>query len=113
MFVFTDFVNRADIRMIQGGSCLGFTLESGQGLGVARDFVGKKLEGNETVKSDVLRLVDNTHPAATELLEDAVMRDCLAEHWAEMLGLQVRQVNERGFVGCIFPSRRVLTPSLH
>ena len=31
----------------------------------------------------VLSLVDDTHPAAAQLLNDAVVRDGLADHWRE------------------------------
>ena len=47
-------------------------------------------------KLDLLQFA--THPAA-ELLNDAVMRDRLPDHWAEMLGLGLRQVNESAEVG--------------
>jgi hypothetical protein len=46
------------------------------------------------MKPCVLSLVDNTHAPATELLYDAVVRDGLADHLAEILGLGVGQVNE-------------------
>ena len=31
----------------------------------------------------VLSLIDNTHPATAELLDDAVVRDGVADHWRE------------------------------
>jgi hypothetical protein len=40
----------------------------------------------------ILGLVDDAH--AAEFLGDAVVRDGLADHWAEMLGLGEVQVNE-------------------
>jgi hypothetical protein len=33
---------------------------------------------------------------AAELLDDVVVRNVLADHWAEMLGVGVQQVNGRG-----------------
>jgi hypothetical protein len=50
--------------------------------------------------------IGGTHPATAQLLDDAVMRDNLANHWAQMLGLEVRQVNEAREVGG--PSSRQL-----
>ena len=38
------------------------------------------------MESDILGLVDDTHPASAELLDDAVVGDGLAEHWGEILG---------------------------
>jgi hypothetical protein len=41
----------------------------------------------ETFRELIFRLVDNTHTAATELLDDPVMRDGLADHWSRILRL--------------------------
>jgi hypothetical protein len=41
-----------------------------------------------------LSLVDNTHPATAQPFQDAVLRDDLADHCAEISGSQVMQVNE-------------------
>jgi len=38
----------------------------------------EKLQGGEAAELGVLGLVDRAHPAATELLEDVVMRNGLA-----------------------------------
>ena len=53
----------------------------------------------------VLGFVDDAHAPATELFEDAVVRDGLANHgegtasWRDMLGRAPRQVNERNSGG--------------
>jgi hypothetical protein len=52
-----------------------------------------------------------SHPASAQLLDYAVMRDVLANHCAEMLGLEVGQVNERWEVGWV-PGRLVGDKSL-
>ncbi len=52
-------------------------------------------------KLQILSLVNHTHPAATQLFSDAVVRDRSADHWAEILGPDRRQVNEsRGICVC-------------
>ena len=66
--------------MVQRGSGLGFAPETLQCLGVLGDIVGQKLQSHKAAKSSVLSLVDDTHPAAAELLDDAVVRDGLADH---------------------------------
>jgi hypothetical protein len=38
-----DVVDGANVRVIQRGSCLGFPPKAPEGLGVAREFVGKEL----------------------------------------------------------------------
>lgn len=59
--------------MVQGGRSLGFPLESAEGLRVVGEFVGKKLEGDVATELQVFRLVHDTHAAAADFAEDAVM----------------------------------------
>ena len=59
--------------------------EALQRLRVPGDLFGQKLQGDEAVQPSVLGLVDHTHAATAELLDDAVVRDGLADHWAEIL----------------------------
>src|ERR1035438_4765848 len=75
-----DFVDRANVRMIQGGSGLRFSFEAGQSLRILGNLLWEELQGNKTVKLYVLGLIDHTHPAAAELLQDAVVRDGLDDH---------------------------------
>ena len=75
-----DFVDGADVGMVQCGGGLGFALKTAESLGVLGYFVGQKLESDEAAEFGVLGLVDHTHPAAAELLDDAVVRDGLADH---------------------------------
>jgi hypothetical protein len=74
-------------------------LEAGKSLCVLGYVVKQELECNEAMQLHVLSLVDHTHPAAAQLLDEAVVRDGLPDHWAEMLGLEVGQVNESVKVG--------------
>jgi hypothetical protein len=95
----TDFIDRADVRVVQRGCGTGFPAESLQGLRVLGDVVRKEFQSDEAPKVGVLSFVNDTHPAAAELLDDTVVRDGLANHWAEILGPGLGQVNERGDVG--------------
>jgi hypothetical protein len=70
-------------------------------LGITRHFIGQELEGDEAAKFRVFGLVDDPHPSAAELLNDAVMRNSLADHWWArafsdrfILRAQLRPVNE-------------------
>jgi hypothetical protein len=45
------------------------------------------------------------NPSAAQLLDDVVVRDRLADHWAEILWLKEGQVNEGEEVGCILNSQ--------
>src|SRR5208282_3026851 len=79
-FVFADFVDGADIGMIQGGSRSSLAAESFKRLRVLRHILGKELECDKSAERGVLGLVDNTHPTPAELVDDAVVRDGLADH---------------------------------
>ena len=58
------------------------------------------LQGDKAMQLHILGLVDHAHPAATELLDDAVMRDGFADQrklgppFGAHLRLHGRQVNE-------------------
>jgi len=80
--VLADFVNRADVRMIQCGRGTSFTSEAFQRLGVMREVFRQEFQSDEAPKLGILSLVDDTHPAATQLLDDAIMRDTLTDHGA-------------------------------
>ena len=65
--------------MVEGRSSLSFSLETSQGLRVLCDVIGQKLQSDKPVQGYVFSLVDNTHPTAAQLFDDAVMRDGLAD----------------------------------
>jgi hypothetical protein len=55
-------------------------------------------------------IVDNPHPTAAEFFEDAVVRNGMADHWGEILGPEIGQVNEcRGVAWTWRRSKRVKT----
>jgi hypothetical protein len=76
-----DLIDGADIGVVEGRSSLSFSLETSQCLGVSGDLVRQELQGNKTIERSVFGLVDHTLPAATELLDNAVVRDGLAQQW--------------------------------
>src|SRR5690349_15516905 len=69
--------------MVQSGSSLGFALEAAESLSVSCNIVGQELEGNKPTEFHILGLVHDTHAATANLLDDAVVRDVLADHWRE------------------------------
>jgi len=86
LFVFlVDTVDAADVGVIEGCGCLRFPDEAVLDLLVAEDITGKELECYRDPKLRVLGLVDNTHPALTELLGDLVVRDGSADHVGPIL----------------------------
>jgi hypothetical protein len=54
-----------------------------QSLGIVSYFFRQELQGHKPAKASVLGLIHNTHPSTTELLDDAVMRDGLADQERE------------------------------
>ena len=68
--------------MIEGRRRLRLPLEPCQGLSVFDDVIGQKLQGDKSVEGYVLGLVDDTHAATTKLFDDAVVRDGLADQFA-------------------------------
>ena len=75
-----NFINGADVRMVQCRGSFRFALKAGEGLRVSRNVVGQKLERYEAVEFHILGLVNHTHAATAQLLDDAVVRDGLADH---------------------------------
>src|SRR5437763_11693345 len=91
--VFADFVDRADVGMVESGSCPSLAAEAFQCLRVLRNIVGQEFQRDKAAEFGILGLVDHTHAAATQLLDDAVMRDGLADHADAMLGALQWEVN--------------------
>ncbi len=83
--LFSDVVDGADIGMIQRRRCFRFALKAGQGLRVAGDVVGQQLQRYKAMQPQVFSFVDDSHSASAELLDDAVVRNCLPDHWSRIL----------------------------
>src|ERR1700744_5033989 len=79
--LFADVVDRANVWVIEGGSSLGFAAETLDCDGVVRGTGREKFKSDGGLEGGVFGFVDDTHAAAPELLEDAIVRNCLAEHW--------------------------------
>jgi len=78
--VFANFIDGADVRVIQGRSSLCLKVEASQYFCVWREPVREELQGNEAVELGILCFIDNAHTAPAELFGDAVVRDGLANH---------------------------------
>src|ERR1700723_569028 len=91
LVLLANVVDGADVRVIQRRGGLRFAPETGQSVEVLRNVFGQELESDKAVQPSILSLVDDPHPAATELLDDAVMRDGMADHgWRPRLPRNVR-----------------------
>src|SRR5262249_51815684 len=83
LIVFFYLMNRADIRVIQSGCRTCFTLKPLQSRGIPDQTLRQELKSYMALQLQVFGLIDHTHAAATELLDDAVVCDCLTDHWRD------------------------------
>jgi hypothetical protein len=73
-----DFVNGADVRMIQRRCGAGFPTETLERLRVSGKVLGQEFQGHKASQRSVLCFVNDAHAATTEFFEDAVVGDGLA-----------------------------------
>ena len=66
--------------MIELGGNARFTQEALQGLAVVEQVVGNKLQRNAAAKASVFRLVYHPHPTATQLAQNVIVGNGLADH---------------------------------
>ena len=110
--VLADFVDRADVGMIQRGSSARFAEKSFEGLLVAGNLIRKKLQGDGAAQRGVLGSVNHPHPAAAEFFDDAVMGHDLANegirrrHWPNILCFVSSQVNDVQSLAQVVVARR-------
>ncbi len=78
--VLVDVVDRADVRVIQRRRGARLALKAFERLTVVREIAGEELQRDLPAKLHVFTLVDDPHAAATEFLDDAVVRNGLADH---------------------------------
>ena len=73
-----EAVDRADVRVIEtrrGPRLAAETLD--RFLLIIRTGLRQDLQGDEAAEADILRLVDHSHPAGAELLDDTVLAERL------------------------------------
>ena len=78
--VLGDVVDHADVRMREGGAGARLARESFPRLRARGHVLGQQLEGHAAAQARVLGLVDHTHAAPSELGEDPVVGERLADH---------------------------------
>ena len=78
--VFANFVDCADVGMIECRCGSGFPTKTIQSLRVFCNLVGQEFHCDKAAEVFVFSLIDNSHPATAEPLDNAVMRDGLPDH---------------------------------
>src|ERR1035437_7427742 len=108
-----DLIDGADAGVIQCGSSLRFPLKTRQSVRIMRRLLRQKLQRDEAMQREVFGLVDNPHSAAAQLLDNAVMRDTLADHCRESyVGSAGKSMNTRMLVGLRIDCWREIAISL-
>src|ERR1700686_4448509 len=68
--------------MIERGRGAGLALKSFAGSRIVLHLRRQEFQRDMAVQIEVFGFVDHTHPAAAQLLDDAIVRDGLADHLA-------------------------------
>ena len=74
-----NFVDSADVGVIERGGGAGFTTEAFEGLRVAIEIFREEFKGDKAAEFGVFGLVHNAHTPTAEFFQDAVVRKCLAD----------------------------------
>ena len=93
--VFADVIDRADVWVIERGCGARLTLKPFQRLPILRQFLGEKLQCNESAKPSVLGFVDETHPAAAKFADHSVMGNNLSDQSGRILLMKFHIVQGR------------------
>ena len=79
-FVFADFVDRADVRMVQRRCGPRFTEEPLDCETIARRLGQQELERHPSAEDQILGQIDLAHAAAAKLLQNPIVRERFADH---------------------------------
>ncbi len=77
---FLQTIDGGDVGMIERCEQLGFTLETGQPLGISGEDVRQNLDGDLSVQVCVFGPVDFAHASCAEFIHNAIVRERCADH---------------------------------
>src|SRR5262245_20781129 len=89
--VLADVEERADVRMVERRCDARLALEAFDRLRIARQLGRQDFDGGLPAQPGVLGAINDTHAAAPELFDDAVVRKGLADHCRNLYILERRQ----------------------
>jgi hypothetical protein len=75
-----DIEEGADVGMAERRNCARLALKALPQVCPARGIGPEDLERNDTVQPSVASLIDFTHAAGTELFDNLIVTQCLADH---------------------------------
>src|SRR5262250_2855984 len=76
----SDLVDRADVRVVQRGGSLSFAFKAAESLRVLGGILPEEIECEKGFQKGGFGLVGDPHPAASELLDDAIVGNGLPDH---------------------------------
>src|ERR1700680_1440213 len=84
-FTPADFVDGTNVGMIQGRCGTSFPAEAFERLRVSGNIFRQELQGDEATWFGVLSFIHHAHPTTAQLLNDALVRDGLADElgWSD------------------------------
>ena len=75
-----DFVDSADVRMIQRGSSASFAPKAFERLGILGNILRKELQRYESAEFEIFGLGNDAHAAPAKNFDNLVVRDGLTNH---------------------------------
>src|SRR5262249_54014955 len=77
--LFADVEDRADVGVIQRGCGASLAPKPLERSPVSPEPLRKELESNGAIESDIFSGVDDAHSTAAEPVDDAIVRECVAD----------------------------------
>src|SRR5581483_8365304 len=75
LLVLADFVDGADVRVIERRCGARFPQKTFKRLGIVDKFVRQEFQGDAAAQLEIFRFIDDSHAAASELSQDSVVGD--------------------------------------
>ena len=95
VFILANFVDSANVGMVQGGGGTGLAQEAVQRNFVSRNILGQEFQRHHATQGGIFGFINHAHPAAAELLNNTIARKSLAED-----GVEFRH-GSKGILGCV------------
>ena len=96
-FMFAEFVDGADVGVIENGGGPRFPFKALEGAGVMSQFGGKEFNRNPAAQLQIFGLVDDSHTAASEHLQNPVVGDLSADQTIPGRGTGLSSCWRRGW----------------
>ena len=87
--IFVDFVDGADVGMIECGCGTGLAFETLEGMRVDGGVFWKELQSDQAAQTNVFGFVDHSHATRSKFFLDAVVRDNPVVHDTQHSDLQL------------------------